>query len=179
MSSTPSQSISLSRHTLRQLKFVIPGGAITYYLGTHEVFWKMINGMGREGWGRCVKYTGFIRVALICRSTMTEMFRIAAVMSLVLGLVIVALFLYVLLVPWIRGIEPNVSPKNPSHKRFHRHNSPNCVQYLSWRESGVLSSVIPVLTASIVMGWSLLSVTLGLWSSLGYFEGIIGGKFPT
>jgi hypothetical protein len=27
------------------------------------------------------------------------------------------------------------------------------------------------------MGWSLLSVTLGRWSSLGYFEGIIGGEF--
>ena len=50
---------------------------------------------------------------------------------------------------------------------------------MSWRESGVLSSVIPVLTASIVMGWSLLSVTLGRWSSLGYFEGIIGGEFRT
>jgi len=67
----------------------------------------------------------------------------------------VVLFLYVLLVPWIRGIEPN---------------------YLSWRESGVLSSVIPVLTASIVMGWSLLSVTLARWSSLGYLEGVIGAS---
>jgi len=92
----------------------------------------MVNGIGWEGCGR-----------------------IAAVMSLALGLIIVILFLYVLLVPWIRGIEPN---------------------YLSWRESGVLSSVIPVLTASIVMGWSLLSVTLGRWSSLGYLEGIIGAS---
>src|ERR1700683_1410003 len=50
-----SRSVSLSRHTLRQLKFVIPGGAITYYLGTHEVFWKMVNDMSWEGWGRCVK----------------------------------------------------------------------------------------------------------------------------
>jgi hypothetical protein len=54
MSSTISRSISLSRHTLRQLKFVIPGGAITYYLGTHEVFWRMVNGIGWDGWGRCV-----------------------------------------------------------------------------------------------------------------------------
>lgn len=26
------------------------------------------------------------------------------------------------------------------------------------------------------MGWSLLSVTLGRWSSMGYFEGAIGGQ---
>lgn len=180
MPSTPSRSVSLSRHTLRQLKFVIPGGAITYYLGTHEVFWRMVSGIGREGWGRCVKCTGFVRIMLICCSTVTEMCRIAAVMSLVLGLVIVALFLYILLVPWLRGIEPNVSPKNP-HLLKHVIDTilPIGFQYLSWRESGVLSSVIPVLTASIVMGWSLLSVTLGRWSSLGYLEGIIGGKFLT
>jgi hypothetical protein len=60
MSSTQCQSVSLSRHTLRQLKFVIPGGAITYYLGTHEVFWRMVNDMSWEGWGRCVKF--FLRV---------------------------------------------------------------------------------------------------------------------
>jgi hypothetical protein len=39
-----------------------------------------------------------------------ETFRTAAVTSLALGLVIIVLFLYVLLVPWIRGIEPNVCP---------------------------------------------------------------------
>jgi len=132
MSSTPSRSVSLSRHTLRQLKFVIPGGAITYYLGTHKVFWRMVTDMSWDGWART-----------------------AAVTSFALGLVIIALFLYILLVPWIRDIEPN---------------------YISWRESGILSSVIPVLTASIVMGWSLLSVTLSRWSSLGYFEGVIGAS---
>ena len=49
---TSGQPVSLSRHTLRQLKFVIPGGAVTYYLGTYEVFWRMVNGMGWDGWGR-------------------------------------------------------------------------------------------------------------------------------
>jgi len=39
-----------------------------------------------------------------------------------------------------------------------------------------LSSVIPILTAAILVGWSLLSFTLGTWSSLGYMEGTIGGK---
>jgi len=124
--------MTLSRHTLSQLKFVLPGAAITYYLGTHEVFWNLVSEVGRNGWARP-----------------------AAITSLGLGLIIVGLFLYVLLVPWLRGIEPN---------------------YLTWRESGVLSNVIPVLTASIVMGWSLLSVTLGRWSSMGYFEGAIGAS---
>lgn len=53
MSSGP---VSLSRHTLRQLKFVIPGGAITYYLGTHGVFWGLINEIGWESWAGCVNY---------------------------------------------------------------------------------------------------------------------------
>jgi len=105
---------------------------VTYYLGTYGILWRLLNDIELEGWPRT-----------------------AAVISLALGLSIVTLFLYVLLVPWIRGIEPN---------------------YRSWRESGVLSSVIPVLTASIVVGWSLLSVTLARWSSLGYLEGAIGAS---
>lgn len=44
---------SLSRHTLNQLKFVIPGGVVTYYLGAHEQFWRLVRDRGREGWARC------------------------------------------------------------------------------------------------------------------------------
>ncbi|RDB25812.1 hypothetical protein Hypma_006550 [Hypsizygus marmoreus] len=119
------------QHTLRQLKLVVPGGAITYYLGTLQEFWRITQ--GAEGsWART-----------------------AALGALGHGLVTIALFIYILLTPWIKGVEPN---------------------YRSWRESGVLSSVIPILTMSIVVGALLLVFTLGQWSSLGYVQGIIGAS---
>jgi len=63
--------------------------------------------------------------------------------------------MYVLLFPLIKGEQPN---------------------YPHWRQSGVLSTVIPVLTASILAGWSLLTFALARWSSLGYLEGMIGAS---
>jgi len=121
-----------SRHTLRQLKFIVPGGLICLYLGIHEEFWQIVGSVERSpaGWGRT-----------------------AAISSLGLGITTIALFMYVLLTPWIQGVEPN---------------------YQSWRDSGLLSAVIPALTASIVVGWSLLAITLGHYSGLGYLKGIAG-----
>jgi len=132
MPTANSLATSVSRHTLRQLKFVIPGAAITYYLGLYNVFRTIVEKENDDAWGRS-----------------------AALASLGLGLMTVLLFLYVLLVPLIRGIEPN---------------------FVSWRESGVLSKVIPVLTTTIILGWSLLSFTFGRYSDLGYIEGIIGAS---
>lgn len=51
-------------------------------------------------------------------------------------------------------------------------------KYRAWRRSRFLSSIIPTLTAAIVGGWVLLSITLGKWTRLGYFEGTIGGEVP-
>ena len=59
MSSTLSRSLSLSPHTLRQLKFVLPGGAVTYYLQTHAVLWRMVNDSGWEGGARFVFFFFF------------------------------------------------------------------------------------------------------------------------
>ncbi|KAF5341870.1 hypothetical protein D9611_001865 [Ephemerocybe angulata] len=71
----------------------------------------------------------------------------------VLGLTTVALFLYVILLRFL-GREPD---------------------YRSWRNSsGALSTVIPALTGSIVVGWLLAVATLGQWSSLGYIQSVIG-----
>ncbi|KIM39878.1 hypothetical protein M413DRAFT_74122 [Hebeloma cylindrosporum] len=117
------------QHTLRQLKLVLPGTFITYYLGTLHNFWTILQGAGGS-W------------ALI-----------AGLGASGLGFTTIVLFLYVLLMPWITGEEPN---------------------YQTWRESGTLASVIPVLTGSIVMGWLLAVTTLGQWSSLGYVRGTIG-----
>ncbi|KAI0925743.1 hypothetical protein AcW1_008096 [Taiwanofungus camphoratus] len=122
--------MSLSRHTLKQLKFILPGGFVTYYLGTRGEFWRIAKGeVDDDGWGR-----------------------LAALASLGLAIITVALFIYILSVPLIQGRQPD---------------------YRHWRESGVLSSVIPMLTTSIVAGWSLLSYTLGRWSSFGYLEGVL------
>ncbi|KAG9315328.1 hypothetical protein JVU11DRAFT_4470 [Chiua virens] len=125
---------ALSRHTLRQLKFIIPGAVITFLLNTHRVLFGLLytHNAGPDDWSRTV-----------------------ALLASCLGGIVVLLFLYVLLVHWIRGVEPD---------------------YRSWRKSGVLSRVIPTLTAAILAGWSLLSITLGRWSSLGYLKGTIGAS---
>ncbi|KAI0087324.1 hypothetical protein BDY19DRAFT_246186 [Irpex rosettiformis] len=124
---------SLSRHTLRQLKFIIPGGLVTFWLNTHNAFWNIFTGDSQNGsWART-----------------------SAFLTVLLGVVTVSLFMYILLVPLIQGIRPD----------FHR-----------WRQSGVLSSVIPVLTGSIVFGWTLTAFTLGRWTELGYLRGIIGAS---
>ncbi|KAI6034822.1 hypothetical protein EDC04DRAFT_2705430 [Pisolithus marmoratus] len=123
---------SISRHTSRQLKFIIPGAMITYAFDTHHVV-----------------------LDLLTHSEPSHLARLFALISLALGSCVVGLFLYVLFIPWIQGIELN---------------------YRSWRQSPVLSVIIPILTASILAGWSLLSITLGKWSKLGYVEGIIGAS---
>lgn len=42
---------SLSQHTLRQLKFILPGAAVTYYLDSHAAFWRIVQGAAST-WGR-------------------------------------------------------------------------------------------------------------------------------
>ncbi|KAI0749600.1 hypothetical protein C8Q80DRAFT_1162851 [Daedaleopsis nitida] len=128
-----SSLVSFSRHTLKQLKFVLPGGLVTYYLDSHNVLLSILKGDdGVQGWGR-----------------------FAARVSLLSAAVTISLFLYVLVLPLIKGEHPN---------------------YRHWRQSGVLSTVIPIMTASIVAGWSLLGYTLGRWSDLGYIEGVIAAS---
>ncbi|KAI0833652.1 hypothetical protein BC628DRAFT_1308373 [Trametes gibbosa] len=125
--------IRFSRHTLKQLKFVLPGGLLTYYFDSHNVFLRIWGGDWRTyGWG------GF-----------------AARLSILSAAVTISLFLYVLALPLIQGEQPN---------------------YRHWRQSGVLSRVIPIMTASIVAGWSLLAYTLGHWSTLGYIGGILAAS---
>ncbi|OSC99876.1 hypothetical protein PYCCODRAFT_1437849 [Trametes coccinea BRFM310] len=125
--------IRFSRHTLKQLKFVLPGGLITYYFESHNVFLHILRGdYGARGWGR-----------------------FAARISMLNAFLTVSLFLYVLILPLIQGEQPN---------------------YRHWRQSGVLSRVIPIMTASIVAGWSLLVYTFGRWSNLGYVEGVVAAS---
>jgi len=119
-----------TQHALRQLKLVLPGAVITYYLGTFHDFWNILQGTSG---GALARLSGWAASGL--------------------ALMTIGLFLYMLFIPWITGEEPN---------------------YQAWRESGMLSSVIPLLTASIVIGWLLAVSTLGQWSPLGYVKGTIG-----
>ncbi|EJD06585.1 uncharacterized protein FOMMEDRAFT_17095 [Fomitiporia mediterranea MF3/22] len=142
-SSTPSSSssspqritsskafLNLSRHTLKQLKFVLPGGAVTYLLGTLARFWQLVE--EETGWARV-----YARTTLVC------------------GLLTVGLFLYILLVPWLKGAQPN---------------------YSQWRQSGELSFVVPTLTALMALGWPLLSYTLSHWTDLGFLKGVVASS---
>ncbi|TFL03855.1 hypothetical protein BDV98DRAFT_563169 [Pterulicium gracile] len=117
-------------HIMRQLKFVVPGALATYYFDTHtELLALALGGAG------------------LARTT--------ALAVLAIGLLTVTLFVYVLLMPLLRGTDTD---------------------FKRWRESGVLSHVIPILTASIVLGWSLLVTVLGLWTDMGVGQGIIGAS---
>lgn len=124
--SQPTASSSKSRvrhvpwteHTLRQLKLVIPGAAITYYLGTLDDFWKILQGFGGS-WAQSVFFLLFSTTTLfsyISFSSFCHSFfiipslhsRLAGLGASGLGFITVTLFLYVLLMPWITGEEPNV-----------------------------------------------------------------------
>ena len=50
--STGNVFIHLSRHTLKQLKFVVPGGAVTYVLGTLARIWHLVE--EETGWPQYV-----------------------------------------------------------------------------------------------------------------------------
>jgi len=72
-----------TQHALRQMKLLIPGAVMTYYLGTLDEFWDILHGNG----GSLAQSAAFI-VSL-------------------LGLTTIGLFLYVLFLPLITGEEPD------------------------------------------------------------------------
>jgi len=51
MKRTKVRHVPWTEHTLRQLKLVLPGAAITYYLGTLNDFWGILQGTG-GAWAR-------------------------------------------------------------------------------------------------------------------------------
>ncbi|OBZ72096.1 hypothetical protein A0H81_07861 [Grifola frondosa] len=57
--------VSLSRHTLRQLKFVLPGGLITYYLNSHVAFWRIATGEAdSDGWAQVTALAALFSAAI-------------------------------------------------------------------------------------------------------------------
>lgn len=44
---------AVSRHTFSQLKFIVPGGLVTYWLQTHTTLWEIYTGEADSGgWAR-------------------------------------------------------------------------------------------------------------------------------
>ncbi|PIL29805.1 hypothetical protein GSI_08011 [Ganoderma sinense ZZ0214-1] len=77
--------VSFSRHTLKQLKFVLPGGLLTYYFDSYNVLIRLLNGEGGDqGWSR-----------------------FSARLSLLAAVVTVFSFLYVLILPLVRREQPD------------------------------------------------------------------------
>ena len=116
MSTTPSSSsqagsrLRPSRHSLKQLKFVLPGGLVTYLFDTINRLILLLAQDGESG----VKVSGWTRwgatipCVSVCRS-LTRLLRTSAQISVLSGVLTIGLFLYILLLPWFRGVQPNVS----------------------------------------------------------------------
>ncbi|KAJ7066947.1 hypothetical protein C8F01DRAFT_652354 [Mycena amicta] len=122
--------MSSRRHLLRQLQLIVPGTVATYYLHTLHHLRETLS--DAQSWART-----------------------ATLASLALGGVTIALFVYIILAPWLHGVQPD---------------------FRSWRASGVLSNVIPLLTFCIVTGWLGITITLGQWTSMGYLRGAVAGE---
>ncbi|KAF7312284.1 AB hydrolase-1 domain-containing protein [Mycena indigotica] len=82
--------------------------------------------------------------------------RSATIASLGLLGAVIAMFSYIIIASWtqIHGVQPD---------------------FRSWRASGVLSRVIPVLTFSIVSGWLGFTITFGQ-TTMGYVRGAIAAS---
>jgi len=119
---------AVSEHRRKQLKYVVTGGAITWFTAVLSQLHELLKDA-----------TGTARVFTY--------------ISVLLGITTILLFLYLVIVPRIRGANPN---------------------YANWRDSPELASIIPVLTGSIVAGWTSLVFTLYTWSTLGPIWSLAG-----
>ena len=91
------------RHTLKQLKLVLPGAALTYYLETIHVFLSMLHGTGGF-WARC----GYLNKCVVDLLFISFFYRTGAITASVLGLITISLFSYVLVLHWFTGQKINV-----------------------------------------------------------------------
>jgi hypothetical protein len=88
---------------------------------------------------------------------------------------VVGLFLYLIFLPMLKGEgQPNVCWIIST---LFISLIVGVLQYHQWRADGELSVVIPLLTGSMVFGWSLLWFTFAWYTSLGGLEGFLGGVF--
>lgn len=129
-SSTSAPRRSNPDHKRKQVKYIVTGGAITWF-------------------------TTILPSLRLLLDETTGTARFFTYSSVLLGIATILLFLYVVLLPWTRGANPN---------------------YANWRDSPDLAAIIPILTGCIVSGWSCCAFTLSVWSHLGTFWSIIGAS---
>jgi len=79
--------------------------------------------------------------------------RLSSALAVGLGTVTITLLLYLVLLPRVKHIQ---------------------IDYNRWRASPGLATIITLLTATIVSGWSLLVYALARGSDLGFWKSLIG-----
>ena len=90
-----------SDHLARQLRFVVPGACITLWLRTPSLIAHI--------WTEAAPFARFVS-AIIHLRDLELCYRLLVGVSVLSGLLTIALFLYILLIPVIKGIPPNVRP---------------------------------------------------------------------
>ena len=94
-----------AQHALRQLKLLVPGAAMTYYLGTLDEFWGILHGHGGSlAQSACCP----LRIYHSSSYRSLHIHRSAAFVVSLLGLTTIGLFLCVLFLPFLTGEEPDV-----------------------------------------------------------------------
>jgi len=124
----PTQRNVMVGHTRKQLKYILTGGLTTWFTAILSE----------------------LRTLLQDAKGSAQIF---SQISVLLGATTILIFLYLVLLPRVRGADPN---------------------YSNWRDSPELAVIIPILTTSIVAGFSFLSFTLSTWSSLGLLWSLAG-----
>jgi hypothetical protein len=91
-----------SDHLARQLRFVVPGACITLWLRTPSLIARIWT--EAAPFARFVSVFGLLSVTLI----VSLHYRLLVSVSALSSLLTIALFLYILLIPVIKGIPPDV-----------------------------------------------------------------------
>lgn len=135
----------LSLHTLRQLKFILPGAAVTYYLQSHLVFYHVFEDNGT--WGKYVYVQPLHPNPLVPDRSSYEMRSCVCVsQNRITSFASVGF-------PDSHTLPVPPSPPTATRPGAQRKSHPQIVrrtdrltrdQYRQWRESGIVSTVIPV-----------------------------------
>jgi len=133
----PLRPIPRVTNAIKQLKFVALGGASTYYLDTYSELVGLVFPEWVESAGAAQSRTA----------------KITAPIALVLLVMTVTLFLYLVLLPRVKGIHP---------------------EYGRWRDTQQLRTIVPILTFCILSGWTLLVYSLAKGTNLGLPKSVVG-----
>jgi len=132
----PLRPIPRVTNAIKQLKFVALGGLSTYYLDTYSELVGLV-------------FPGWVEGA----TAQSRTARITAPIALALLIMTVTLFLYLVLLPRVKGIHP---------------------EFGRWRDTQQLRTIVPILTFCILSGWTLLVYSLAKGTNLGLPKSVVG-----